>query len=721
MSRVSFPNLLAPGRIGRMELRNRIAVTAMGASLAEEDGVCGERIIAYHEEQARGGVGLIITGVAGVAWPVGGNQVNQIAISDDRFLPGLTALTAAVHVHGAKIAAQLHHGGLVGVEDLLAGRPIWGPSIPDPPKGDFTQYFLEEELAESAFSKITGMEVKVMTVEDIRTVVEQFRAAAARAVRAGFDGVEIHGGHGYLLSSFLSPSTNKREDEYGGPLENRARFLLEVIAAVRKEVGPDFPVWCKLDSREEGKVNGITIEDAVRTARWVEAAGVDAINVTAYHDTSNVRLHSQSHTPHQPGLNIPYASQIKAAVGVPIIASGRITPEAGDRAIVDGALDFVAMGRLLLADPHLPRKLAARQPDDVRPCIYCYTCISAIYVSHPMRCAINTELGDEYRRKTQPAKQRLHIVVVGGGPAGMETARRLDEKGHRVTLVEKGARLGGTLQFASLAYPANERLLDWLRRQVRQSKVEVRLNTVCDADLLCRLGPDAVVVATGAVRDMPAIPGGDLSHVLSGDDLRQLMVGESSPELRRKTGLAARLAVKVGALTGVTANLDMVRRATRWWMPIGKRVVILGGELVGLELAEFLSERGRTVTVVDDVPRFGKGLTVVRRMRLLDELCEHGVALHPGAADMRIDERGVHFTDASGQSRDVDADHVIVAKGAHGETSLADRIRAAGFPVSAIGDATGVGYIEGAMRGAMKAADEIEALVSGADRNNVVA
>ncbi|WEK42041.1 MAG: FAD-dependent oxidoreductase [Candidatus Sphingomonas colombiensis] len=709
MTANSFPHLLSPGRIGRMELRNRIAVTAMGASLGEEDGQCGDRLIAYHAEQARGGVGLIITGVAGVAWPAGASEDAQIAISDDRFIPGLKALADAAHAHGARIVPQLHHGGLGAMADMVAGRPLWCPSPPEAPTGDFTATFLIEELMSAPFGRIKGVELKVMTVEDIRLVTGQFAAAADRAKRAGFDGVEIHGGHGYLLSSFISPKSNRRTDEYGGPLENRVRFLLEVIRAMRESVGPDFPIWCKLDSREIGKKGGITIEDAIETARMVEAAGADAITVSAYHDNGQAKLHSGSHTPHEPGLNIPFARRIKAAVKVPVIASGRIEPEVGDAAIADGSLDFVSMGRKLLADPHLPNKLAAGRPEEVLPCIYCYTCISAIYLGDPLRCAVNPETGFEYLHRDLASAPSKRVVVIGGGPAGMESARRLREKGQEVILLEAGARLGGTLRFASLAYPANERLLDWLQRQVAASGADVRLNTPATPALLRELRPDAVIVATGARRGMPPIPGGDLPNVLSGDDMRKLMLGESSDELKRKTSFATRIATRVGAATGLTANLDFVRKATHQWMPLGDHVVIVGGELVGLELAEFLLERGRTVTVVDDAPRFGAGLTVVRRMRLLEELKEHGVAMFPKAADIRIEPGAVTFTDANGEVQRPRADHVIVAKGATGDEALADALRAEGFDVHAIGDCTGVTYIEGAMRGA---AGAVEAILS---------
>lgn len=704
-----FPHLLAPGRIGPMTLRNRIVVTAMGASLAEEDGHCGERLIAYHEEQAKGGAGLIVTGVAGVAWPVGGNQVNQIAISDDRFLPGLTRLVEAAHRHGAKIAPQLHHGGMVAMEDALAGRPMWCPSPPDPPTGDFTAAFLLEEIAAAPFGRIRDVQLKVMTPDDIAVLVGQFAAGADRAKRAGFDGVEIHGGHGYILSAFLSPKSNKRTDAYGGSLENRARLLLEVIAAVREAVGPDFPLWCKLDSREIGKPGGITLELAVETARMVEAAGVDAVTVSAYHDTGRGTNHSASNIPHEPGSNLPAAAAIKAALKVPVIASGRVEPDVGDRTIAAHEADFIAMGRKLLADPHLPNKLAAGRSEAVRPCIYCYTCVSAIYTCDPMRCAVRPETGFEYLEAAPRREPAKRVVVIGGGPGGMEAARRLGAAGHHVVLIEAGERLGGTLRFAALAYPANERLLDWLRREIAASGVDVRLNTVATPAAISALRPDAVVVATGAVRAMPDIPGGELPHVLSGDDMRALLLGESSAELKRKIGPLARAATRLGAVSGITANLDFVRAASHTWMPLARQVVIVGGELVGLELAEYLNERHREVTVIDEAPRLGAGLTVVRRMRLLDELPEHGVALFAGASDVRIEADAVRFTDRDGKPQAIPAGTVIVAQGARGDESLADALRAAGHLVHAIGDCTGVSYIEGAMRGAAEAAAAVDA------------
>ncbi|MEO0057916.1 MAG: hypothetical protein RIT17_1389 [Pseudomonadota bacterium] len=692
-----YSHLLSPGRIGALTIRNRILVTAMGVSLSEADGTVGKRLIAYHEEQAEGGAGLIITGVAGVAWPTGAVQPNQTAISDDRFIPGLTRLVERVHAHGAKIAAQLHHGGLVaGYSADAFDEELWAPCYPPPFKGDFIDYFLPEEM--KAFSGKVP-QIRLLSHADIDRAVAQFGAAAARAKQAGFDAIELHGGHGYLISSFISPKTNTRTDEYGGSLENRARLLMRVIAAIREAVGAAFPLWVKLDSVEVGKEGGITLDLAIAVARMVEAAGVDAITVSAYHDGGQGKLHSASNIPHEPETNIPAAAAIKAAVGVPIIASGRVEPEAGDRHIAEGVYDFLAMGRKLLADPQLPHKLAGNAPDSVRPCIYCYTCVSTAYVREPLRCAVNPELGFECEQVT-PSVAGRHFAVIGGGPGGMAAALRLNEAGNRVTLIEQGARLGGTLRIAALAYPANERLLDWQIREIGRSSVDVRLDTQATPELLRSLDPDTVIVATGARRDMPVLAGGDLPHVFSGDDMRKLLLGEGSEALKRKTGLGTRLATKIGAATGMTANLDFVRSASKRWMPLGKRIVIIGGELVGVELAEFLHERGREVTVIEPAARLGKGLLLVRRMRILSELREHGVALHGGVNDITIGESHVTFTDVGGEPRMVAADNVIVAMGASGDTALAERLRGEGFAVETVGDCNGIGYIEGAIRGA---------------------
>ncbi|NQY03060.1 MAG: FAD-dependent oxidoreductase [Halieaceae bacterium] len=699
-----YQHLLAPGKIGNLQLRNRMIVSSMGVNLAEADGSCGERVLAYHERQAQGGAGLIMLGVTGVAWPHGGNLPRQIAISEDRHIPGLRAVADAVHQHGAKLAAQLHHGGMVSVQDAKEGRPIWMPAYPEMGQSDLADGMLPEEMTAFQDPDAPTPQPHIVTREDLQQLVQRFADAAGRAVEAGIDGLEIHGGHGYIISGFLSPSSNDRSDEYGGSLENRARLLLEIIAAVRERVGRNYPVWVKLDAGEYGKHGGISLADAIATAKMAEKAGVDAITVSAYHDTDRGALHSESNIPHVPERMVPDATAIKSQVSVPVIASGRIEPESASRHIGKQHFDFLGMGRKILADPALPAKLAAGTPERIRPCVYCYCCVSQIYVLNPVKCAVNPETARERERELIPVKQARHIAVVGGGPGGMEAARRLSLRGHQVTLVERSSRLGGTLQFAAIAYSPNARLLDWLRSEVTASTVDVQLNATVTPNYLRQLGVDEVVVATGARRDMPAIPGAEQDFVFSGDEMRSLVVGEAGPALRRKTSGTTRLLMQAGRATGLTARAAWVQRASKFWLPLGKQVVIVGGELVGLELAEFLAERGRKVTVIEPTANAGRGLYLVRRMRLLAELRELGVSLIKNSADVAIDDHAVSYTNHRGQRRSVVADHVIAAQGAAGDTTLADELSDEGFKVHSIGDCTGVSYIEGALESAAELA-----------------
>jgi 2,4-dienoyl-CoA reductase-like NADH-dependent reductase (Old Yellow Enzyme family) len=315
--------------LAALTVPNRIFVTAMGVSLAEEDGTVGKRLIDYHVAHARGGAGMIVTGVMGVAWPVGAVQPKQTAISDDRFLPGPQTpgrcRPCSRRAH-CDTASSWRTGGRL----LRRGwPPTMGPRHPPVFSGDFPNYFLPEEMA--AFAGAVVPEIKILTKEDIAVAVQQFAAAAARAKAAGFDGIEVHGAHGYLLSSFMSPATNTRTDEYGGDLKGRARLLLEVVRAVRDAVGPDFPMWVKIDSREMGKKNGITIDHAVELAPMVEAAGADGITVSAYHDVGQGKLHSASNIPHEPGIHLEFAAAIRKAVNIPVIASGRVELDRGRR------------------------------------------------------------------------------------------------------------------------------------------------------------------------------------------------------------------------------------------------------------------------------------------------------------------------------------------------------------------------------------------------------
>ncbi len=705
-----FSHLKATGRIGRMQLKNRMCMTAMGTSLMEEDGSIGDRAHAYYTERAKGGASLITMGSASIAYPVGATSSTQLALSDDKYIPGLKRLADSVHEYGCKLALQLHFAGLNANLDRLEGRPLCCPSTPKPPTaGDMVDGFIEEELKQQMelYANMPTVTYNEMSADDIQAMVQKYADAAVRAQKAGLDGVEIHGAHGYILSSFISPYTNRRSDDYGGSLENRLRFLLEVIAAVRAAVGNDMAIWCKIDSKEYLKDQGISLEDAKKTAKLIEQAGVDAITVSAYHDTNWGAGHSASHTPAKDDNLVDNAAAIKSVVAIPVITSGKIEPSHAEKFIAQGKFDFFGMGRKLLADPHLPNKIIEGRSADILPCIYCFTCISQIYNYGSLRCAVNPETGFEQTLKVVPSSSSKHVVVVGGGPGGMEAARRFSLKGYKVTLLEQADTLGGTARFASIAFKGNERLIVWLKRQLKHSSVDVRLNTKATPALLKALAPDEVVVATGAARDMPDIPGNHLNHVFSGDDMRGLVLGQNLDTLTEKTHPITRLLMKISATFKFTHSLELLRQASKVWMPLGKHVTIIGGELVALELAEYLAHRGRIVTVLDDVARFGKGLPLVRRWRVLAEVREAGVVMLPQSQDIAIDEECVQYTNPNGQRRSIRADHVIVAKGAAGDLTLANALDNAGFSVHSIGDCTGIGYIDGAMSGAARLAVDV--------------
>lgn len=707
---ISLDHLLAPGQIGSLRIRNRIVMSPMGSNLGEEDGHAGERIKRYYVERARGGVGLIIVGVGAVAYPAGACIPNQLAISSDAFLPDLKDLTGRIHAHGAKVAIQLQHSGKVAIQDMAAGRPMWVPSGLPMKAGDLLNDLTMEEiqgLTGYLARPGAGICFHEMAAADIRALVAMFADAADRARRAGFDGVEIHAAHGYLLSSFLSPASNTRADEYGGPVQNRARLLVEVIAAVKQRVGKQFPVWCRLDAKEFRIDNGITLQDAQRTAALAEGAGADAIHVSAYADPTSGVAFTEAPLVHEPCGYVALAEKIKRRVTVPVIAVGRIEPEEAEEVLKDGKADFIAMGRKLLADPELPRKLAARRPQDIRPCIYCYTCVSKIFLNQPTCCAVNPATGREAEFEITTARNRRRVLVAGGGPAGMEAARVATLRGHQVTLCERHERLGGTLLFSSLVYEANGRLVEYLENQIRNLPIDVRLGQEVTPALVRELQPDVILVAVGARRESPAIPGADRANVLSGDDLRSLMTGSDKSVAVEKLALHQRVMLTTAGVLGVRDRVSLARELTRHWMPLGKRVAIIGGGLVGVELAEFLSERGRQVSVLEETSTLAAAMALPRRWRALYDLRERGVQLFTGATVVEIHDDRVVYTRQSGDRKTVMADSVIIAVGVHENRGLADALVGLGAEIHLLGDCNGVGYIEGALRDATRIARAI--------------
>ena len=700
----SYRHLFEPGRIGRLTLRNRIVMAPMGSNFAEDDGGCGPRIQAYYEARARGGAALLTMGACAVAFPAGTAEPYQVGISRDDHIPGLAELARRVHAQGALVAMQLHHAGKTATRDIASGRELWVPSLPPPHKSTMLAAFTPQELA----TFVGGMgkqrrQFRVMDRADIEHMVEWFAAAAARAQTAGFDGIELHAAHSYILAGFLSPYYNHRDDEYGGPIENRARLLLDTLRAVKARCGADFPVWARLDGEELRTSGGITPTDAAATARLAAQAGADAVSVSAYATLAEGKAFTEAPLAQAPNAFAAYAREVKHAIDVPVILAGRVEPEDADNAIARGDYDFVAMGRKLLADPELPIKLQRGKPADVRPCIYCYVCVSQIFVNQRVKCAVNAQTGHEFEAPIVPAAAPKQVLVIGGGPGGMEAARVAALRGHRVTLVERSDRLGGTLFFAALAYRDNGALLDHLVAQVKALSIELRLGTAATPALVAQLKPEAIIVATGARRATPPIPGAEQRHVWSGDELRRLMTGDGAEEIARaKLNFPERALFKTGGMLKVTDSQQAIQSLSKLWMPLGKRVVIVGGGLVGLELAEFLIARGREVTVLEPGDKPGPELSIVRRWSVLDAVESHG-RLVRRAQVSAIEESDVRWTDAEGAEQRTPADSVVLAIGAEADDSVARELQSLGAPVTAIGDCASLGYIEGAMHGGHEA------------------
>jgi 2,4-dienoyl-CoA reductase (NADPH2) len=656
----AFAHLLAPGRIGSLELRNRIVMAPMGDRLANDDGTVSDRQLAYLEARARGGAGLLLVGSASISYPVGSYAPCQTAISHDRFVAGLTHLADRVHAHGAALGAQLVHDGANSLLDIADGRPMLVPSIPPRLAPDrLSAMVTETELAAMIrpfTTPTSAMGYREADEEDLAGVIEGFADAAERAATAGFDGVEIHGGHGYLIDAFLSPALNRRTDRWGGDAAGRARLLVEVVRAVRDRVGDRLAVWCRLNAVERFRDGGETPDDLLEVARLAVDADVDAISVSAATDAGAALGVTEAHTPHEPELLVPYAAAVRATTTVPVITVGRIEPERAEQIVADGRADFVAMGRKLLADPDLPAKLAAGRAEHVRPCIYQYRCIGNIFLNEPVACVANPATAHGDAPTLPPAAHPRRFLVVGAGPAGMEAARALHERGHRVVLADGAPRLGGLLVAAGAADPVLSRFADWQATEVADTGVELLLSTWVTAELVREVDVDEVVVATGGIPGRSDAPG-------------------------------AGRAVPVAELAGWLIDDDG---------SVGPDVVVLGGDKAGLSLAQLLAGRGRRVTVLEASGVLGAVLGPPGRFRVVHETEQCGVALETGATVAEITDSSVRWTRPDGSQVETAAATVITTH-LDAESGLADEVGALGLPVHVIGDARQPAGIEGAL------------------------
>lgn len=705
----SFSHLLAPGRIGPITLPNRVIMPAMDMNVCH-DGMIVEEDIAHYVARAAGGTGMIITSASAVAFPIGATSMKEPGLSDDKFIPGLKALADAVHEAGSLLCVQATHHGKVARIDTLNGRPMLVPSEPIE-KRDMSAM---RDNTRDELTKMGGVTqgmpatYREATEDDIVWVIDQFAQAARRVMEAGADAFEIHCAHGYLLGGFLSRADNRRTDSWGGSLENRARLACEVIAAVRQAVGDKLAVLIRVAGEEYGDEGALTTAETIQAAKMFEDAGADAIHVTGWGRNPFADF-LKGPLPNEIGAYRDYARQVKAAVSIPVISVGRVLPEVGEDMIASGDADFVAMGRQLLADPELVNKLSAGRRESVRPCINCYVCVEQNFWDDTPLCAVNPALGNEQAATFLPVPSPRHVVVIGGGPAGMETARVARERGHRVTLVEGGDRLGGSAWFSQLTTPPNGPLLDWQQHELERLGVVVHLGEKATVESIMALRPSTVVLATGAHRGLPAVPGADLPHVQTGDTLRALLTGSGDlgPAAGSSVLRLSRWAARAGRLTGATNHPELIRRVTRAFLPVGKDVVVIGGSLVGLELAEFFAERGKSVTVLESGGQLGLPMAMPRRWHAVRRASEHGVRLERQATVEEITATSVRYRDQEGKQHTAAADLVVVASEVSSGAPLAEGLAARGVQVEIAGDAADVGYIQGAVHSAWRIARDL--------------
>ena len=645
--------LFQPGHIGELELRNRIVMAPMGTNYAAEDGHITERIKDYYEERAKGGVGLIIVGVGAVDHPRGNIMPRQVAISDDKFIPGLCRLVQAVHQHGAKIAIQLNHGGKLSRQDLAEGYTPVTPSPTSTLMPEMVKGLTKQEITRLAiqYAKMPADKMtKELTVEEIKRLVRRFAEAAERAKQAGFDGVEIHAGHGYLIAEFLSRCSNRRQDSYGGELKNRARLLMEIVDAVRAKVGSSYPVWCRIDGKEFNIEDGITTDEAEQLACMLEEASLDALHVSGYGGAGLAGFYDAPLV-YPPGNLVNLADGIKRKVALPMIAVGRIGPELAEEVLRDGKADFIAMGRALLADPRLPDKLASGQEEHIRPCIMCYCCVSQIFWGESVYCAVNPATGNESQFTYYPAQIPRKVLVVGGGPAGIMAATMAARRGHRVTLFERVNHIGGQFHIASLP-PFKDEIcahVRFLERELRAAGVEVLLGHEATASQLAEARPDVVVLATGGRPLIPDIPG------VYGDNV-------------------------------VTAHDVISGKA-----PTGNRVLIAGGGVVGCETADLLASGGRKVTVVEMLPNMASDMVIWLRLLLLQRLKQSQVTILTSTTIVEFTHDGAVIERERQQEIITGMDTIVLALGIEPADDLSDALRDKIPEIFVIGDAESPG------------------------------
>lgn len=619
--------LFEPGKIGKMSIRNRIIMPPMLMGYGSEEGYVTQRMKDYFEARAKGGVGMVIVEATGIRFE---GKVFPYFVNcyDDSHMPGLTELADVIKKHGARAAVQLADGGRNTRPELTGEQPM-GPS---------------------PIATHKRAVPKEMTQGDIDFMVGRFTNAIKMLKEAGFDGVEIHAAHVYLFNQFLSRGMNFRKDKYGGSLQNRCRILVELLHKGRALVGDDFPIWVRINVTEPGVKDGIEIEEAKEIAVSLEKAGYDAIHISAGGENYEATMASVYF---DEGYLVPYAEEIKKVVNVPVIAVGRLTPQRGEKIVAEGKADFVAIGRGVLVDPEMPTKAKEGRFSDILPCISCMSCVHrGVWRDAPITCAVNAALGRETELAFEPAEKPKNVVVIGAGPAGMEASRVAAERGHKVTLFNSSAKLGGRFRLLT-APPQKGAFKYWLKyigAQLEKYKVDVKSKTQATPEAVMSLNPDVVIVATGVHSDI---------------------------RFTSDSNAKAQPVVMIDEVLDGTANL-------------GDRVTIVGDDGMALETAHLLSEKGKKVTVICGKNKFAIEVLKLMRTLLLAKLAEKNVEILTESFLGAITDSSVEVFRAEGEKKNLGADTVVLGNNYRVDMNLCSLLQSSDTTLHLIGGSRGL-------------------------------